>query len=333
MDRRRAPTSFAAALSLFVVACSGDVDRAPTPLVGGTLESGAPEVVAIIDLARSGLCTGTFVSPHVVLTAKHCVQAPLASEPAAPDNFRVLEGSAIEAPARTLDVVRVATTPGAYDITSAGGTSGALIGVDVAVITTAEAASATRAFRRDRVRGLVGMTLTAYGFGGTPEGDNGHKYVAPVRVDSMTSQVILSGPTVCHGDSGGPLVHPDGDVVGVASLGPAECGTGPGVHNTLQSFADMIDEAIVLAGDSEPDFPDAGAPGDAGAATDAGPGTDGGPSADAGATHDASSADAGRPKLGGGGGCTTTNGQPSGLPVVSIVVLAALVARRRARER
>ncbi|MCI0635493.1 MAG: trypsin-like serine protease, partial [Actinobacteria bacterium] len=66
----------ALALPLALAACAppGDAPRTRStdqPIVGGTVDTGDPAVV-LLDLG-GGLCTGTVISPHVVLTAGHCV--------------------------------------------------------------------------------------------------------------------------------------------------------------------------------------------------------------------------------------------------------------------
>src|SRR5690242_2690234 len=67
-----------AVLMLLVAACVAPASEpAPKtkssyqPIVGGTIDNGDPAVPAIY--IGGGLCTGTLISPHVILTAGHCI--------------------------------------------------------------------------------------------------------------------------------------------------------------------------------------------------------------------------------------------------------------------
>src|SRR4051812_28274314 len=71
---------------LFVPACQGgpSSDSAPVAeqsaaIVDGKTAPGAISVVAVLNAADGSLCTGAVISERIVLTAKHCVQAPGAS--------------------------------------------------------------------------------------------------------------------------------------------------------------------------------------------------------------------------------------------------------------
>ena len=50
------------------------------PIVGGT-RGGDAAVLWIYNTDSGGLCTGTLITPRVVLTAKHCVQEAGAAGP------------------------------------------------------------------------------------------------------------------------------------------------------------------------------------------------------------------------------------------------------------
>ena len=120
---------------LALVACTPsapDALAARAPIVDGTRELGEPAVVTVEAFGALALCTGTLIAPNVVLTAKHCVQAPGAEAPYPVNSFTIGVGDAVGA-TRDYRVRYVETTPGAYESDSLG-LRGAIFGIDVAVI-------------------------------------------------------------------------------------------------------------------------------------------------------------------------------------------------------
>lgn len=242
-------------LSLSLVLCSvgctfeqAHVGRAQGSVAGGTRELGEPAVVSIYDFQRGALCSGTLIAPRVVLTAKHCVQDSDEAAPDDPQYFVVGIGNDAQRATESLRVQTVRTTPGVYQ-SGRFGLSGALVGVDVAVLTLVTGTTVTpKEIRRDAATDQIGSTVTVIGFGETPAGDVGLKYIGYDVISGITGNVIYSGSSVCEGDSGGPMIEADGRVIGVASFGNGSCGTGYTGHNTLPPFLDMIDEAVRESG-------------------------------------------------------------------------------------
>ena len=240
-------------------AFAGCAAPAPEPATSTTAEivggevGGPSAVVAIQNFASGGLCTGTLIAERVVLTAKHCVQAPFDEGPASPSQFIVGVGNNIRRLSTTLRVQSISTTPGIYTEDARGSVGRDLIGKDVAVMVLQSGAPGvpTIDISREDHRGLTGQTVTAVGFGRTPSGQVGQKYINDGRITGTDSSLIFVGALTCQGDSGGPALigeSPDWVVAGVTSFGAGECGSGYGAYQAISPFLELIDAALLEAG-------------------------------------------------------------------------------------
>lgn len=285
----------AAAVSL--AACGGDERSAiggrAAAVTNGERTMAYPEVVAIMGSTATGgdrICTGTLISPYVVLTAKHCVfeeQPDGTYLEAAPNRFLVLVSDDVtELGAVDLEIPLEVRYPGRrYTRADLGGD-------DIAAILMPRAFEFPLGYVAPESP-AVGDTLTVVGFGRTiseTEGDVGRKYVGTTTVDFVGTEIICTGPSrTCAGDSGGPAFDSRGDIVGVVSAGDEGC-VGRSYFAPVARHAAFIDEVIRFVPppwDPDPP-PDAGAPpldagpSDSGASVDAGEPRPRGKSSDAG---------------------------------------------------
>lgn len=240
-------------VAFFLAGCAaqaGDpASLASAPIVGGEL-GGNPAVVVLRNFRNGGLCTGALIAERVVLTAKHCVQEAFAEGPVSPSAISVGVGDNVRAVTASLRVQSISTTPGVYTTDSRGGIGTGLIGEDVAVMVLQSGVPGIEPLpiRREPPDDLRGQTITAVGFGQTPEGRVGVKYTTTGRITGVTGDLIYVGAITCQGDSGGPAITEAGDVAGVVSFGAGSCGNGYGAYNAIHSYLDMIDAALIEAG-------------------------------------------------------------------------------------
>ena len=234
---------------LALAACAAQpLDASEQPIVGGT-RGGNPSVLWLYDTSEGGMCTASLIAPRVVLTAKHCVQHSGATEPTPARSLIVGTGD-VAGRGATYRVLSVYTTPGVWTEGGRTGLSGALVGVDVAVLVLSTEVSgiASLPLMRESPRSLSGDRFTAVGFGQIPSGSAGTKYTVEGTVSSTDSNLIYVGAVTCQGDSGGPMITEAGEIAGVVSFGTGSCGSGYGAYNQIFPFFDMIDMALEEGG-------------------------------------------------------------------------------------
>jgi uncharacterized protein (TIGR03382 family) len=235
-------------------AASPDVTAGEADIVNGTYDTGDPSVFMLYR-SDGESCTCELISPHVVLTARHCVVDMATDAPASPSIFYILSGSGFGAFTNMRNPYRVASVqiiPGSHASDLQMGTADDL---GLLVLTTA-ATETPYTISRMSPNMLYQQTITAVGFGQTPSNmQGGDKYTTHGMVTNVQSGLILVDPTLCPGDSGGPCLY-DGTVWGVASFitspdGTSQpvCGTAPGAYNALYFHLDWIDQVLSMAGD------------------------------------------------------------------------------------
>ncbi len=210
-----------AALLLFAGGCGGvagePVAQQASPILGGEADDRDFSVAALLhdDVAY---CTGTLVSPRIVLTAAHCLLGPRPEQ--------VAFGRAPNAPdAERRRVASVRVDP-RFDP--------ATLAHDVGVVLLVDAASRepVRLLEPTGAPPVKGEQVRLVGFGWTnPAGADApaERRDGAARIDAIDDEELTfhAAPAqTCRGDSGGPaLVRRDDAeyVIGVASSGARDC--------------------------------------------------------------------------------------------------------------
>lgn len=197
-----------------------------------------------------GGCTATLVSPHVVITAAHCM-----GDSDGPPDFRM--GNVVNAPTQLLPVDYCRRNP-EYDPSFNNGVNGQDITYCVLEtpvydipFTPIIYGCETEIISTGRESWIVGIGNNNY------DGDNdvgfGIKRYRQTTIAGLPGASLADGIYVgsfqdaaCGGDSGGPayIQYPDGSwhVFGVVSGGPPPCGGGADLYAVMSEWVPWIEE-------------------------------------------------------------------------------------------
>lgn len=330
--RARAATPFGLALALQLGACglvpeedAVELGETSAPIVGGNPTDQYPAVPLLYSEIEgqdgAQLCSGTLISPRVILTAAHCVEF----RDGAPDQYVAYFGANVTVqsdPARraAIEIIDFVFDP-AWDIDDLD--AGHDIGL---VLLDRPAPVSPMPFNRAPLDSLVGQEVHLVGWGRTTgDGEDfGIKREVTSTLQGSTPLLMQYGSAsanTCQGDSGGPnFMTIDGVevVAGVTSFGNTGCDQ-YGFGSRVDAYATSFIDPYVAEND-----PDASPPPGGSDPGDDDQGTDGQTPEDGEAPVNA------EPVTGGCAVGGRDEGLPSGLTLAGILGLAFAARRRRA---
>ncbi|HEX6837310.1 MAG TPA: trypsin-like serine protease [Polyangia bacterium] len=244
-------------LSIALAACSAPPPGAATrAIINGTLDDGDANVVLVFaqvpGQSSGSLCTGEVISPHVVLTAAHCM-AP--STVGAGAQFTVFTGTMLPAMGsppkeQLLDVTESHYVPTfGYNPMTGGDQDD--VGVLILAQPTTIAPLPFNHFNLTASANGADVRIVGYGLtvGTDTQGTTaGTKHQAPTKLfDYQPTTLTLYDAmhSNCEGDSGGPaLVMLDGKerIAGITQVGYVKCPVEMASTDTrVDAYASFID--------------------------------------------------------------------------------------------
>jgi secreted trypsin-like serine protease len=213
------------------------VTREAHAITNGETDDGDDAVVALLQSGEA-YCTGTLISPEVVVTAAHCVSTP---------PTQVFFGSTPKSldSGKTVDVAQVLAHP-KFDEDTLSNDIG-LVMLKTAAPVKPKARLTSNAALSDED---VALELRIVGFGATSaDSFKARKRKGTTEIDSLTNDAFkfLPKPSqTCNGDSGGAAfatVNGKDVLVGVTSSGDQNCQEF-GRDMRIDAFESFIDDAV-----------------------------------------------------------------------------------------
>lgn len=225
------------ALLLALTACgSANENTSESKIYGGTKvpEGGWPSTVAITSFLGMH-CSGTAITPRVVITAAHCVGGSIGST-----YVYVGEGKFFGLMKGQHKATRIVASP-LYGQGSSQNNDIAYVLLEKPLDLPASAYIPVLVDQEEIEELMaIGATGQLVGFGNREDGGTGRKYEVSAPITAVNdNEITLGGNGIdsCQGDSGGPvygqLANGEWRVYGVTSRGGA-CGTG-GIYGRMDA--------------------------------------------------------------------------------------------------
>jgi V8-like Glu-specific endopeptidase len=273
---RKMKTSLVSALAfaLAVVSCASESDSSSesakstsAAIVGGAADTNDPAVVYILiqhasnpTVATSFQCSGIIVSPHVVLTAAHCLDPSIIGTG---QSFYVFTGDNNNDNTEANDSKNyvydcVPHFDPAFDKTTYNPVTNPSSAHDIAVLVTPTAMTpAPLPMNRASLdASLVGTQARVLGYGLTAGGDagtSGQRFERTVSISRVDDENVIFQDTTCEGDSGGPTlatINGQEVVVGVHSYGEHDTScTGDNYDERIDKYASTFVDPFIETAD------------------------------------------------------------------------------------
>jgi V8-like Glu-specific endopeptidase len=231
-----------------------NIEMLHSPLIGGTADAGDPAVVALFAHARGdqtgqgAICTATFISQRVLLTAAHCVSPQELANLGSNIEFLVITSDDLNSagPGSILPVQETHFDP-MFNSNDIGN------GHDVGVAILSQAHTVTPIpFNQTPMSSqMIGQSVRLVGYGVSDVSGNGSgvKRQLTTQLDNFDYLLLQIGDTghqTCQGDSGGPaMMHVNNveTIVGVTSFGNQDCSMG-GFDTRIDEYTQFINQYL-----------------------------------------------------------------------------------------